>query len=74
MEVINNLNVETKIFSANFLSDPEKMVKDNGESYQVFTPYWRNILKKNIVREQVKKPAMNGVKFYKDIVKYDTQD
>jgi deoxyribodipyrimidine photo-lyase len=72
--LLNKKNIDIKIFSANFLSDPEKMVKDDGKNYQVFTPYWRNLLKKNIVREPVKTPIINGVKFNKKISSEKTED
>ena len=59
------------LFSANTLSDPKEILKDNKTSYQVFTPYWRKLLKNNTVRPIVGVPSFKKYDFNHDIKSFD---
>ena len=68
--LINN-DVCLKLFSANTLSDPKEILKDNKTSYQVFTPYWRKLLKENKVRTEVACPNFKNYDFKTQLKSYE---
>jgi deoxyribodipyrimidine photo-lyase len=44
-KLLENLDIEVKSFSASLLREPWEILKDNGDPYRVFTPFWKKLVK-----------------------------
>ena len=62
-------NINVKSFNGCLLWEPWENLKDNGTPYKVFTPYYKNALKKISPRYIIKKPE--SINFAKIDIKYN---
>ncbi len=49
--------VQVQSFNGSLLAEPWQALKDNGEPYKVYTPFWKALLKRGIQRSLVPVPA-----------------
>lgn len=55
-KLLQNMGIECKSFNASLLWDPEKILKDDGSPYKVYTPFYRRCSKVSQSREPLPRP------------------